>query len=61
MTRENEWFTRMQAFQLTKKYLESSASRVVTHIKPHTRIDQGIGARQIAEFLSVDGQVVNKR
>lgn len=52
ITKDNEWFTRMQAFQAAKKYLERNRCGESPH--RNGRGDhglQGIGCRQVAEFL----------
>jgi len=59
--RSTEWIPLRDSCLLAQRWLEgtvSSASRSVTQ-KPHTRTDQGIGARQIAEFLSKEGKTVS--
>lgn len=65
LTRESSWFTRKEAIKAAKKYLETTGvgSPVTCDSKgrkKHQKTSQGIGARQIADFLSKDGTTVSK-
>ena len=51
----------MATVKYVKKYLSEQLRNGALHrqVKPHTRNDQEIGSRQIAEFLSKDGKMIS--
>ena len=65
LTKETSWFARKEAIRAAQKYLEATGVGSPDTCdskgrKKHQKTSQGIGARQIAEFLSKDGRTVSK-
>jgi len=55
--RGNEFREEMDSVLLTKRYLEKNSVKVAHAVKKQGHF-QGIGAREIAKFLSKDGKVI---